>query len=205
MSATDEMGNTSSTTVLAIHVSPPVPLPPSDPVAPTIRFSEVAWAGTFASPQDEWIEIHNTTEETLSLDGLTIRTTDGGLSISLSGTIAPKEYYVISRSNDAFIDPMSLWVPDMVASFGDGLDDGGEGLELVSTGSGAILDGIPYCENWCEKGKVIGLTMLLDYFDDPLFNWDYWYDGFQFTNIRDRNGDFIRGLPGEGTENVIPT
>jgi hypothetical protein len=207
LTATDEAGNVSSSTMLVVTVLlpvPPPPPPPPDPVAPFIRISEVAWAGTYASGADEWIEIHNRTDDTLSLDGLTLRTADGGLSIPLSGNIAPQGYYVISSGADVFIDPLSLWMPDMVASFGDGIDNGGEELQLVHTVDNSIVDYIPYCLDWCEKGSVIGTTMMLEYFEDPAFNWDYWGSGFQYSDIRDRNFDFIRGLPGVGTENLVP-
>ena len=65
-----------------------------------ITISEVAWMGSSASANHEWIELHNTGGSSVDVSGWIF--TDGmNLSISLTGTIAAGEFAVLERSSDA--------------------------------------------------------------------------------------------------------
>lgn len=67
-----------------------------------MTISEVAWMGTAVSADDEWIELHNTGTENVSVDGWEL--TDGAnLNIALSGTIASDEYAVLERTDDGTV------------------------------------------------------------------------------------------------------
>jgi uncharacterized repeat protein (TIGR01451 family) len=93
-----------------------------------VVINEVAWMGTAASPFDEWIELHNTGDLTISLDGWDLRD-GGGVIISLSGELAPRDYYLIERTAD---DTVSDVTGDLCDSFGSGgLGNGGEVLTLT--------------------------------------------------------------------------
>lgn len=81
------------------------PTPP--PVASkTIVITEVAWMGTAASAEDEWIELLNTTTAPVDLAGWQIRTFRSQYGdnifavIQLSGIIQPGEFFLLERVDD---------------------------------------------------------------------------------------------------------
>jgi Lamin Tail Domain/PKD domain len=64
-----------------------------------VIISEVAWMGSSASANHEWIELHNT-GGSVDVSGWTL--TDGmNLSIPLTGTISAGDFAVLERSSDA--------------------------------------------------------------------------------------------------------
>lgn len=101
----------------------PPPLPPTATPVPTpipyktVVITEVAWAGTAASSSDEWIELFNTTNETIHLDGWELRSLryNGedfyiNLKIQLKGDIPPRTstdpgnmsgYFLLETRDDA--------------------------------------------------------------------------------------------------------
>jgi uncharacterized repeat protein (TIGR01451 family) len=95
-----------------------------------VVINEVAWMGTAASPFDEWVELHNTGELTISLHGWELQD-GGGLIISLSGELAPRGYYLIERTDDDTVRDVTA---DLFGSFGSGgLGNGGEVLTLADS------------------------------------------------------------------------
>lgn len=66
---------------------------------PLVLISEVAWSGSSRSDADEWIELVNLSEETISLDGWSVSGgAASGASLPLaSGSIAPKSTYLIAN------------------------------------------------------------------------------------------------------------
>lgn len=65
-----------------------------------VILSEVAWMGSSASANHEWIELHNTGGSSVDVTGWKV--TDGmNLSIPLTGSIAAGSYAVLERSSDA--------------------------------------------------------------------------------------------------------
>lgn len=87
--------------------------------------SEVAWMGTTTSYNDEWIELYNNTNSSLSLDGWTLNATDGSPSIELSGTIPAKGYFLLERTDDTTVSEVSA---DFI--YTGSLNNSGETLEL---------------------------------------------------------------------------
>ena len=65
-----------------------------------VEISEVAWMGTATSANDEWIELFNTSVETITLEGWTLTTADKTPTIPLSGTIAGNGFFLLERTND---------------------------------------------------------------------------------------------------------
>ncbi|MGD2176584.1 MAG: lamin tail domain-containing protein [Anaerolineae bacterium] len=101
-----------------------------------VVINEVAWMGTGANPSDEWIELHNTGDITIPLDGWQVLD-DDHLSIPLSGELAPRGYYLIERTDD---DAVSDIPADWFGSFGSGgLSNAGEVLTLTD-GLGNTID-----------------------------------------------------------------
>ena len=62
-----------------------------------VVFSEVAWAGTDISANDEWIELHNNTGTDVSLGGWEI---GGSVSVMLSGSIPAGKHFLLERSDN---------------------------------------------------------------------------------------------------------
>ncbi|MEO8355973.1 MAG: lamin tail domain-containing protein [Chloroflexota bacterium] len=75
------------------------------PVAPlTVIINEVAWAGTSSSTSnDEWIELYNPSSSDVNITGWQLYGDDntvnkvGSPSITLSGTIPAREYFLLER------------------------------------------------------------------------------------------------------------
>ncbi len=64
-----------------------------------VIISEVAWMGTAASANDEWIELYNNGSSAVSLEGWVL-SDNVSLSIPLSGSLAPGAYGVLERTDD---------------------------------------------------------------------------------------------------------
>jgi len=70
------------------------------PAQRSVLINEIAWAGTAASSNDEWIELYNPGEEEISLDGWHLTAADGTPDIALSGAIPAGGYFLLERSDD---------------------------------------------------------------------------------------------------------
>ncbi|WP_169237483.1 lamin tail domain-containing protein [Candidatus Roseilinea sp. NK_OTU-006] len=104
--------------------------------AGAVVINEVAWGGTAANAAHEWIELYNTTDQPISLDGWQLVSSDGGPSITLSGIIPVFGYYLIERGTDQAISDTPA---DWVGNFGSGLSNSGEILTLT-TPLGQVID-----------------------------------------------------------------
>ncbi|MGC9399061.1 MAG: lamin tail domain-containing protein [Anaerolineae bacterium] len=101
-----------------------------------VVINEVAWMGTAASTYDEWIELYNTTEQTIPLTGWHLYAADFGPTLTLEGEIEPLGYYLIERSDDDTVGDISA---DWVGPFSGGsLDNDGEILYLDDASGGRI-------------------------------------------------------------------
>jgi len=116
--------------------SPPAPIPsepsPFGPMA--VMINEVAWSGTAASSNDEWIELHNPGSTSIDLDGWIL--TDGGdVNIHLRGVLPAYSFFLLERIDDTTI----LNLPADQIYTGN-LNNSGETLELLAPG-GEKIDG----------------------------------------------------------------
>ena len=68
-----------------------------------VIINEVSWMGTTNSSYDEWIELYNTTSDSIDLNGWTLKSTDGTPNISLSGTIQAYGYFLLERTDDTSV------------------------------------------------------------------------------------------------------
>jgi uncharacterized repeat protein (TIGR01451 family) len=68
-----------------------------------VVINEIAWMGTAADYRDEWIELHNNTDQHIGLTGWSILANDGTPAISLTGTISAAGYYLCERSDDSAV------------------------------------------------------------------------------------------------------
>ncbi len=110
-----------------------------------VLISEVAWAGTAASAQDEWIELLNVGDTAVDLTGWTLRidgsvihfdeATDATLEIRRT-TIEPGGFFLLERTDDTVVSDVEA---DLI--YKGSLSNGGEDLFLVD-GEGEIVDQI---------------------------------------------------------------
>jgi len=114
--------------------------PPSFPVG-SILISEVAWAGTLASANDEWIELLNPGKESISLAGWAV-TDDNDLWAPLSGILAPGGYCLLERTDDETISDLPA---DGI--YRGALSDDGERLRLIDP-SGREIDVLNATGGW---------------------------------------------------------
>ena len=70
-----------------------------------IYFSEIAWMGTLASANDEWIEIYNPNDFSVELDGWMIKNQDASFEIWLSGKGIP---FVGPEAEEAYRERVTL-------------------------------------------------------------------------------------------------
>ena len=110
--------------------------------------SEIAWMGTEVSASNEWIELANDGNQSVSLDGWTLKAKDGSPSIPLSGVISSQGYFLIERTDDESVPNIPA---DLVTSFGKGLSNVGETLDLKDA-NGTIVDTVKGGKDW----KAIG-------------------------------------------------
>jgi len=98
----------------------------------TVVITEVAWMGTQASANDEWIELFNPSAQEVNLTGWTLRWRDE--VVELNGTIPAHGYYLLERSDETTVSDVPS---DLIYS--GGLRNGGESLQLLD-GSGQVVD-----------------------------------------------------------------
>ena len=66
----------------------------------SIIINEVAWGGTHASADDQWMELYNPSNTPIDISGWTLKTTSGSLNITLAGVIRPREYFLLERDDN---------------------------------------------------------------------------------------------------------
>jgi hypothetical protein len=101
--------------------------------------NEVAWSGTNASSEHEWMELRNTRPYALDLDTCVLAAQDGTPAIPLAGAIAPHGYSLLERDATATNVPHDLL-------YAGALDDDGEHLTL--TCDSTIVDQVDASTGW---------------------------------------------------------
>lgn len=107
-----------------------------------VVINELAWMGTTTSTANEWIELYNTTANSISLTGWTLKSADGTPNITLSGSIAAYGYYLLERTDDST-------VPSVTADkiYTGAMGDGGELMQLKD-GSANLIDSANQSGAW---------------------------------------------------------
>lgn len=116
-----------------------------------VTFSEIAWMGTAAFPNHEWIELKNNATTTIALEGWRIDKEDGstlvgekGDELSVSHVISPGGYFLLERNELA-----TSVTADKV--YDGALANGGEVLMLKDP-AGNEIDRIDMASGW-QAGK----------------------------------------------------
>ena len=112
-----------------------VPEAPSSALqSSAVVINEVAWGGTAASTDDEWIELYNRGDVTVDLTDWVLAAVDGTPVITISGAILPHATFLLERKDDETVsDILADQIYDGI------LEDGGEQLELRDA-AGHLVD-----------------------------------------------------------------
>jgi len=151
----------------------------------SIRINEVAWAGTLAYAQDEWIELYNSLAGPANLTGYRIQARDGSPEINLSGTISAKGFFLLERTDDTTVFDIPA---DQV--YTGALSNDGETLDLISP-SGLIIDTVNVDGGAWPAGNFSSRISM-----ERLGEFDIWStnNGY-YTNGIDFSGNPINGTP----------
>ena len=104
----------------------------------SIIINEIAWGGTAAGPEDEWLELYNPSNAAINITGWTLKS--ASLNITLSGSIAAGGYFLLERGDDFNVsDVPADQIYPVTTTLSNLLSDAGEILEL-RTGSGYFID-----------------------------------------------------------------
>lgn len=117
-----------------INGTPKAPRQRASYNARDIVISEVAWMGTEASANDEWIELYNNTDHAISLVWWRLEAADGVPSIVLSGTIPAHGFFLLERTDDNTVSDIPA---DQI--YTEALSNSGESLFLKDP-SGNVID-----------------------------------------------------------------
>jgi hypothetical protein len=109
--------------------------------------------GTMQSANDEWIELFNTSEETIALDGWKLSAADETPTITLSGSIVGGGHFLLERTNDETMPNISA---DLI--YVGALGNGGEEL-VLHTESGAEVTRVPASGGWPAGDNTTKQTM----------------------------------------------
>ncbi|MBP6942794.1 MAG: lamin tail domain-containing protein [Candidatus Buchananbacteria bacterium] len=148
-----------------------------------VVINEIAWMGTAASANAEWIELKNNTNADINLNGWTLIAADGAPSIVLTGTIAANGYYLLERTNDASVPVITA---DQI--FAGAIGNTGEVLFLKDTSS-TTIDQVDASGIWFAGDNVTKQTMSrLD--STKIATADNWADSLTSTGTPRASNDF---------------
>lgn len=99
-----------------------------------VIINEVAWSGTAADLEDEWIELRSNLPVTVDLSAWRLLSGDGVLDFSLTGSIAPGGYYLLERGDDSTVSDLPA---DQI--YVDDLSNSGTTLTLLDA-VGVVVD-----------------------------------------------------------------
>ncbi|MFH1890483.1 MAG: lamin tail domain-containing protein [Candidatus Kuenenbacteria bacterium] len=120
-----------------------------------VIINEIAWMGTVTSATDEWIELKNNTSEQIDLTDWTLVAEDGKPNITLDGVIEAQAYFLLERTDDESVPDITA---DWFGSFGTGLNNNGEKLELRDNNN-ILINVVDCTDGWSAGDNDQKLTM----------------------------------------------
>jgi len=157
-----------------------------------VLINEVAWAGTSASADDEWIELYNPSTQAINLSGWRLVADDGTPNIALSGQIAAGGYYVLERTDDTTIS-------DITANliYSGALSNNGEILHLLAPND-SVVDTANLGGGAWPAGSASPNYGSMERRGVMADNEAAWItNSGEVANGHDANGNPIKGTPGQ--------
>ncbi len=111
-----------------------------------VAINEIAWMGTAASANAEWMELENTGSAPVDITGWHLVASNGSPSITLAGTIAASGFFLLERTSDASVPSVTA---DQI--YTGALTNSGATLTLTDT-SGNTIDQVIGGANWVDIG-----------------------------------------------------
>ena len=167
----------------------------------SVVINELAWAGTTANANAEWIELYNGSAASISLASWTLSAADGTPSITLSGTIAAGGYFVLERTADTSI-------ADITAGqvYTGALSNTGEQLTLRNA-AGTVMDTANGDGGGWPAGSATGffsMERINPLAEDADSNWVA--NNGTTRNGTDSGGNSVNGTPGAANSGLqLPT
>ena len=156
-----------------------------------VVISEVAWMGTKANYNHEWLELYNNLNQAVDLSGWRLQAGDGSPEIILEGIMPAHTYRLLERSVDGTVANISanhLYVGT--------LDNDGEYLYLKD-GLSNVIDELNFVSGWPAGHNETKSSMeRIDFLKsgNTADNWQT-HSG-QDLYALDANGNYILGTPG---------
>jgi len=150
-----ELAATPEEVVLPVEPEPtpepgpaPEPVPPApSPLLNSVVINELAWAGTYASAGDNWIELYNRAAFDVDLSAVSLKVGDNA-PVQLSGTLAAGQYVVLQRTTTTI---KSIGAPAVVTTSFAPL--GPTPVQVSLLASSTVIDATPAASacggTWC--------------------------------------------------------
>lgn len=162
----------------------------------SVVINEVAWAGTRASPNDEWLELYNPGSEDADISNWRLVGNTFSITFPADTIIPPSDrYYLIERNEDVTNVPSDLLLPDLV------LNNSNERLYLYDSNDNIIDSansngGLWPAGNASDYSSMQRSVIAADS-DFVWVTYDITKD-LPANYAYDVNGNNIRGTPGRG-------
>ncbi len=164
-----------------------------------VVINEIAWGGSAASPNDEWIELYNAGDVSVELTGWVLGAADGTPVITLAGSIAPQGAFLLEQGDDTTLSDIQadqIYVGVMV--------NDGERLELWNDAGvlvdSANQDGGPWPAGSASP-QYLSMERVNPYLPGSDGNWQS-NDGV-IRNGDDAYGNPVNGTPGRWNSTAI--
>lgn len=189
---------------LVVLIVPPAGARPANLGTQRIIINEIAWSGTQANPNAEWIELYNPGTTDVDLTNWMLRSTDGTPNITLTAFLASNiipagDYFLLERTANTTVNNIPA---DYI--YTGALNDTGEILELLDN-SGTLIDTANFGGSAWPAGTVAtrcSMERIGPLFDEPAS----WIPS-TITNIGlDAGGNAICGSPrAQNSQFILPT
>jgi hypothetical protein len=176
--------------------TPTVTLPPASYPPRSVVINEVAWSGTRADANDEWIELWNPGGAGIDLSGWML-TDEDDVSVPLAGAIDPGGFFILERGGE---DTLSDIAANLLYS--GALSNSGEELTLFDPAGGAIDTAGARGRAWLAGSASPVYASMERGSADPA--WWGTNTGWMM-NGRDADGNPVRGTPGRANSVLSPT
>jgi hypothetical protein len=115
-----------------------------------IVINEIAWMGTKNSANEEWVELYNSGNASVSVDGWNILNSKG-VMVNLEGEISPGEYFLICRTTPSVTNPLN-GICDINKTFsGSGLNNENDQV-ILKNESGQTIQSVSSGSKWANLG-----------------------------------------------------